>query len=306
MEENKVQEIAEKEPSQEEKKSEARKQLAAHLEAACSELGRTMKDVAYELHMNRTVPERIKNGTLFDTYDMVFARGYVMAFAKTLKMEKKLAESLLNTIYDTDGEEYSTKSRNFVSDYEKETALQNQRHKLIKAAIPIILFILAFGAIIYWKVYIDSTPEGRLLNNPLNSAAESEESVRQPVFIPYIEETRGEEQEEEDPSGEEEDPSGEATADVEQNGQSPQTSSPSLLEFSFLAESWLEIVDSEGQELAWQLFGPGEKVSFRGAPPYQIIIGDGRVTVLKYEGQEISLPINPSDNTARLTIPQEE
>lgn len=299
------------ESSQEERRAAAKRQLTQELEQLCNDLDRTMEDVAYGLNISRNTAGEIKNGTLFDKHDRVFAQGYVILFAKELGMDKEAVYNLLNIIYADEPVQRAPKNSqmSFTSDYERETELHNQRKGLLKTLIPITLCLLAFGAVVYWKLYIDSpTSENAISGLPSELDTETTNGVRQPVFTPYIEEEPNE------TSAEKVEEQNTLVNPVE-DGLSIQQAKPAAnenkdenppLEFSFTEESWLEVIDGRGQELAWQLFGPGEKISFRGAPPYEILIGNGKGTLLKYKGEEVVLPINPRDRTARLILPREE
>ena len=281
--------------SQEEKRNAAKKELGKLIEEQCQASGRDMEEVAYQLNMNRTVATALKDGSLYDKTEKVFAHGYVMSYVKMLGLDKAYVLDLLNTIY-AEGTEKDMESidRTFMSDYEKETALQNQKRTLVRAAVPILLALLAFGAVIYWKVYLDVS-----LGQAISSGSEAEQLETQELnFTSAVDENifhqTEEEQEEKEPAPEEERVTGfnnvEATA-------------TSTLEFTFTQECWLEVKDNQGSEIAWQLYGPGEQVILRGEPPFSVTIGNVQGVIMRYQGKEIKLPTNPTNNVARLSVP---
>lgn len=54
-------------------------------------------------------------------------------------------------------------------------------------------------------------------------------------------------------------------------------------------DSWVQIVDAEGQVLVSQLLGPGAERSLSGKAPFKIKIGNAPKTQLYYRGQRVDL-----------------
>ena len=283
------------EPSQEEKRNAAKKELGKLIEKQCQASGRDMEEVAYQLNMNRAVAVQLKDGSLYDKTEKVFAHGYVMSYAKMLGLDKAHVLNLLNTIYAKGTEkDMGGIDRTFMSDYEKEAALQNQKRALARAAVPILLALLSFGAVIYWKVYLDVSPAQAILSGSETEQLETQQLNFTSAIDEEIFHQTAEEQEEEEPAVEEERATGLSKVEV---------TVPSTLEFTFTQECWLEVKDSQGSEIAWQLYGPGEQVILRGKPPFSVTIGNVQGVIMKYQGKEINLPTNPINNVARLSVP---
>lgn len=259
--------------SQEERISDAKRKISQLLEERCRDLGREMKDVVYELNMPNSLAAEIKDGSLYEKTKKVFAQGYVMSLARVLKLNQKELLDLLNTVYQTNSTALGDDKRTFMSDYEKEVARQQRKHSLVKTSIPFVLLLIIFAAVIYWKIYLDVTPHQLLSGigigeNLFNLSYTVGAFNNSPALVE------------------------EAAAEPDD-----------LLEFSFTERCWLSVKDSGGREIVWQLYGPGEKVTLRGQPPFELVIGNARGTTVKYRGKEVRLPVDSGDNVARLTVP---
>jgi len=272
------------EPSQEvnleQKRSEAKRKISQLIEDRCRDISRELEDVAYELNMHNSIATELRDGSLYDKTKKVFAQGYVMSLARILKLDQQELLDLLNVVYQTDDKASDNDNRAFTSDYEKESARQQRRWSFFKTSVPFVFFVAILAAIVYWKLYLDVTPQQltsdiRIEGNSLNFSDAADEVIASDnrSFV-LIEEIPSEPAEPND-----------------------------LLEFSFAEECWLEVKDSQGREIAWQLYGPGEKLALRGQAPFEIVVGNVRGTTVKYLGKEVELPINSLDNVARLTIP---
>lgn len=68
------------------------------------------------------------------------------------------------------------------------------------------------------------------------------------------------------------------------------------------ADSWIEIVDANGQTLLSRVLKQGEQQEFGGAPPYKIRIGNVSGTRLEWRGAAVDLAARASNNVARLEL----
>ncbi len=269
------------EASLEQRRSEAKRKISQLIEGRCHDISRKLEDLAYELNMHSTIATEIRDGSLYDKTEKVFAQGYVMALARALKLDQRELLGLLNIVYQTDGSDDD--SPTFMSDYEEESARQQQRRGLFRVSVPFVSFLVILLVIVYWKLYLDINPEPvisdiRIEADSLNfSSAADEVVVDDNQTAVLIEEIPPEPVQPAEPDD--------------------------LLEFSFAEECWLEVRDSQGREIVWQLYGPGEKVALRGEPPFEIVVGNVKGTTVKYRGEEVELPIDSLDNVARITIP---
>lgn len=70
------------------------------------------------------------------------------------------------------------------------------------------------------------------------------------------------------------------------------------------ADSWIEISDADGQELEMDLLRGGSDKSYRGKPPFRILIGRTSAVHLSIDGQEIDLSAFASEDVAQFNWPQ--
>ena len=74
------------------------------------------------------------------------------------------------------------------------------------------------------------------------------------------------------------------------------------LQLSFRGPSWTEIRDRDGQVLISRLVAAGSEQSFRGNPPFDIVIGNAREVTLVYRGTPVELARYARQNVARLRL----
>ena len=275
---------------------EAKQRLSGVLKRARLETGRDLGDLAYEINIPQSTLNDLEAGTLYDRMTKVFVRGYILAYAKILKLEERELLALLDRVY-APAEEASPKTssavelrRNgltqhpFVTSYEHRTAVKKERAARMNVLFPILLCVLVLGAVVYWKLFIDvgeePEPENPVVLDLETTVAppQEEEEEEPPIFF-------------------------ETDIVEEEESTEANTSDETLLEFIFNEESWLEVSDSLGEEITWQIYGPGERVSFRGVPPYRIVVGNAPGTIVRYAGQELDLVSYTRNRVARVQVP---
>ena len=74
------------------------------------------------------------------------------------------------------------------------------------------------------------------------------------------------------------------------------------LQVKVSSESWIEVVDAQGQVLLSRLLRPGEQASLSGQAPLKLRIGNVAGTELVFRGQPVDLASRSRDNVARLEL----
>jgi cytoskeleton protein RodZ len=74
------------------------------------------------------------------------------------------------------------------------------------------------------------------------------------------------------------------------------------LQLSYRGPSWTDIRDRDGQVLISRLVAAGSEQSFRGNPPFDIVIGNAREVTLVYRGKPVDLARYTRQNVARLHL----
>ena len=294
-------EEAQEEPRQQ-TPAEAKEELCKLLYKARLESGRDIEYIAHEMNVPIPTVSGMESGEIYESMRKVFVRGYLTNYGKILGLDKESLLELLNRIYREKSSEVSKagKSGYITTDYEKREMVHKEKKELARIVIPLIVVILVFGALFYWKLVLDVTDISTSADDSSNQASTSnvynkDEQARnnedfansvgqRAAFAPDNATTDTSEQ-----------------SDLNDVVIAPQQNE---LEFTFIEESWLEVSDNRGKEWSWQLYGPGEAVSFKGSPPYKIVVGNVKGTIVKYESQIINLrSFVDNNNVARVTIP---
>ena len=76
-----------------------------------------------------------------------------------------------------------------------------------------------------------------------------------------------------------------------------------ILRISFTGQSWIEVNDSESQQIYRDIRAAGDVLEITGSAPFNILLGDAHFTVMSLNGDEIDLSGDIRiDNSARLTV----
>jgi len=74
------------------------------------------------------------------------------------------------------------------------------------------------------------------------------------------------------------------------------------LRVSATAETWVEVVDAQGQTLLSRVLRNGEQQEINGAPPYRLRVGNVGGTRIEWRGAAVDLAALAKDNVARLEL----
>jgi cytoskeleton protein RodZ len=81
------------------------------------------------------------------------------------------------------------------------------------------------------------------------------------------------------------------------------TSAPgSALRVTATADTWVEVVDTQGQVLLSRVLRAGEQQEYSGASPYKVRVGNVRGTQVEWRGAAVDLTAHGKDNVARLEL----
>lgn len=74
------------------------------------------------------------------------------------------------------------------------------------------------------------------------------------------------------------------------------------LRLTATADTWLEVVDAQGQTLLSRVLTTGEQQEFSGAAPYRVRVGNVQGTRVEWRGAAVDLAAKAKDNVARLEL----
>ncbi len=75
------------------------------------------------------------------------------------------------------------------------------------------------------------------------------------------------------------------------------------LDFSFIADSWVEVRAADRSKLLFGLLRKGEQRSVAGQTPISVLIGNAAAVTLKVNGESFDYAQNTNGNIARFTVP---
>lgn len=82
----------------------------------------------------------------------------------------------------------------------------------------------------------------------------------------------------------------------------PQAAGGAPLRVKVSQESWVEVVDAQGQLLLSKLMRPGDQIDLSGAAPLKLRVGNVAGTELVFRGQPVDLAARSRDNVARFEL----
>lgn len=74
------------------------------------------------------------------------------------------------------------------------------------------------------------------------------------------------------------------------------------LRITATSQTWIEVVDAQGQTLLSRLLSEGEQQVFGGAAPYKVRVGNVSGTRIEWRGAALDLAARSKDNVARLEL----
>lgn len=82
---------------------------------------------------------------------------------------------------------------------------------------------------------------------------------------------------------------------------SPAQETP-LIHISVSADSWVEIIDSNGDMVEKDLLRGGSQRTYAGSPPFEVLLGRPSAIVVEFNGEPIDLTPHINGDVARLTL----
>lgn len=76
------------------------------------------------------------------------------------------------------------------------------------------------------------------------------------------------------------------------------------LDFTFIDDCWVQIIDSQSNVLAVGLKSAGRRFTISGVPPISVVLGKPRAVALQYDNQAVDLSIYPAGRSAKFTLGQ--
>lgn len=271
----------------------------------------TQKDVSNNLRISIKQISALENNDFDDLPEPMITRGFIRNYARLLELD---ADPLLDS-YRARVPGKSPKALSVQSSmYQVMSGKDSQPWlKYILGSILVLLFLLA------WIFYIDYMPKPA--KSPLGKVSDvvdvtppSTEMPLPEIALPAAERQAGADiPVATDPAAlaaAESVPVNPATAN-NANTMTPTSSLPAApaataskaLNFSVTEKTWINISDKSGKVVYERILPAGASDSLSGEPPFNVVIGNAKATVLSYKGQAVNLATSTTENNvARIKL----
>jgi len=299
------------------------------LKAARDEMGLSLQQVADELHLRVSIVEQLERETYEEFNSEVFLKGYFRSYCRLVGLhEERMAELLdaqLKLRKDTLESEV---------DAEQKRHKRQTRSKFLKLAA--VFGALLAGSIFLLSMFVPlnglESNESLGVNKPLDTDVESAPSevkkalieeakaiqqtiLEQAVFDGRVIESEGERQAVVESSGAnklnnvspelrpKQKPERQLKLDLsDSEEQSTEQVDKSLnvvaglIALEFSGDCWFQLLDGRGKTVFSSLKSAGDTVNYLGQLPYRIVLGNARVTTIRFNDEILDLSSNTSKN----------
>lgn len=269
----------------------------------------TIQQVALQLNLKVELVERLEQDQSDGRTLETFARGYVRAYGRLLKLPEAKLMAALNRQTGS-GTPVAKPMRTFSN----RTAHQATENRFMWLTYAIILLLLVLLFVWWWQSARDNTADtaSTTINPP----------VEQP--LPDVAATPAVQTAQEQQVAEQVPVSMGSTADNAISEQqlnemlqqlvppaeesAPPENLPSLdtLEMRFSENCWIDVVDAEGNRVAYGTKQAGYIMQLTGTAPFVITLGNPSVVTINFNQQAFDMSAFPGGRVAKFTIPESE
>jgi cytoskeleton protein RodZ len=277
----------------------------ARLRAARESAGLSLDQVAQQLKLAPRQVRALEDEDFARLPGRTFARGFVRNYARLLNLDGKDLLALLPDATRAPALEVPALQSTGTMMAELPTT-GNAKRNFTRWVIPIVLVGCIVAAAVYewYRGGLAPQSDAIRLTHPAPGMAAPVGTSSQELPNPLASENAASETAAPPPQRE----PGAETAAAAAAVRVPEASAPataipaSLLQLSYRGPSWTDIRDRDGQVLISRLVAAGSEQSFRGNPPFDIVIGNARGVVLVYRGKPVDLARYTRQNVARLRL----
>jgi cytoskeleton protein RodZ len=249
----------------------------------------TLQQVALQLNLKPELVERLEQDQFDGTLE-TFARGYVRAYGRLLKLPE--AELMAAFGQHTGCQQSSTKPMRTFSNRTAKQATENRFMWLTYAIIALLLVLL----FIWWWQTARVTGQ--------NEASSAEANV-----VPQVVEA---DSAEEPPM-----PTPEQLTEMLQQLAPPESPpvevadavpvlTQDVLEMRFSENCWVDVVDADGNRVAYGTKQAGYIMQLTGKAPFVVTLGNPSVVTINFNQQAVDMSALPAGRVAKFTIPESE
>jgi cytoskeleton protein RodZ len=277
----------------------------ARLRAARESAGLSLDQVAQQLKLAPRQVRALEDEDFAQLPGRTFARGFVRNYARLLNLDGDDLLALLPDATRAPALESPALQSTGAMIAELPTA-GSAKPNLTRWVIPIVLVacIVAAAAYEWYRGGLASQNDATRPAPPAPQAAAPAATSSQELPNPLASEKAAAETAVAAPGREAGAEAAAAPTGVRAPGApAPAAASPAPpLQLSYRGPSWTDIRDRDGQVLISRLVAAGSEQSFRGNPPFDIVIGNAREVTLVYRGKPVDLSRYMRQNVARLRL----
>jgi cytoskeleton protein RodZ len=290
------------------------------LKAARTKAGLTKDDVATQLKLLPNTISQLETNQYTDDIPDAFLRGYLRSYARIVNLDENLIVSLYTELTGKVDVQNYYKPSTDVEPVKTQIGNHLLWVKMISLLVFIVILILGWLALTKTDV-IPKSPVSYLPKPEINKKISSNTSknttskFKQPVQFQQKELVGPDEAEVNDLSADDSNQENPELVDsslVDSSLVDNATLSAAVvntpvisnaeLEFNFIDDCWVQVIDSNGEVLAVGLKSAGRRFNVSGYPPITVVLGKPRAVTIQYNDLAVDLSIYPASSSARFTL----
>ena len=262
------------------------------LRQAREQRGLSVQQVALQLNLKAELVTKLEQDQLEGTLE-TFARGYVRAYARLLKLPEA---ELMAAVGQQSGSNSS--KANPMRTFSNRTAKQATENRFMWLTYAIVALLLLLLFVWWWQSELTASPTSTALDNQItpdvtsNQLAEEQELM---LAEPTAEQLAAMLQQLND--------SAQASVASEPEPIAPQLDQ---LEMRFSANCWVDVIDAEGNRVAYGTKQAGYIMQLSGTAPFVVTLGNPSVVQINFNQQAVDMSALPGGRVAKFSIPESE
>lgn len=264
----------------------------------------SIQQVALQLNLKAEQVDKLEQDQLDGTTLETFARGYVRAYGRLLK----LPETELMTAYSQRSglKTPATKPMRTFSNRAAHQAIENRFMWLTYAIIALLLVLL----FVWWWQSARDTTEISVIDDSVLSNAVADNVISAPSLLPVPAPEPITEQITADTAAAEERVADAGTADTAMLSVTEpvvvETEMFDVLEMRFRENCWVNVVDATDNRVAYGTKQAGYIMQLKGTAPFEVTLGNPSVVDISFNQHLFDMSAFPGGRVAKFTIPESE
>ena len=262
------------------------------LRQAREQRGLSVQQVALQLNLKAELVTKLEQDQLEGTLE-TFARGYVRAYARLLKLPEA---ELMAAVGQQSGSNSS--KANPMRTFSNRTAKQATENRFMWLTYAIVALLLLLLFVWWWQSELTTSPTSAVLGSEITPEIISDQQAEESELVlaePTAEQLAAMLQQLND--------SAQASVATEPEPIAPQLDQ---LEMRFSANCWVDVIDAEGNRVAYGTKQAGYIMQLSGTAPFVVTLGNPSVVQINFNQQAVDMSALPGGRVAKFSIPESE